>query len=178
MGGRRWVAGAALSAGWLSEPDGECVGGVGEISTERRPGRSPASPASTPARLGPAIVKTRQRRKTTGHAVVAGRNYGQGSSREHAAVAPRAKGFARIHRQNLINYGILPLVFVNLEDYDRLRKGDVLQMYDLRRALASGKEITLDFVHHYCSHSRARARRWCWRALAARREPGGGARQQ
>jgi aconitate hydratase len=96
--------------------------------------------------------RARAIRKTTGHAVVAGRNYGQGSSREHAAVAPRdlglrvvlAKGFARIHRQNLINYGILPLVFVNLEDYDRLRKGDVLQMYDLRRALASGKEITLE----------------------------------
>jgi aconitate hydratase len=96
--------------------------------------------------------RARAIRKTTGHAVVAGCNYGQGSSREHAAVAPRdlglrvvlAKGFARIHRQNLINYGILPLVFVHLEDYDQLRKGDVLHVYDLRRALASGKELTLE----------------------------------
>ena len=89
---------------------------------------------------------------TTGHAVVAGRNYGQGSSREHAAVAPRdlglrlvlAKGFARIHRQNLINYGVLPLLFVHPEDYDRLRKGDVLHVRDLRRALETGKEIMLE----------------------------------
>ena len=87
-----------------------------------------------------------------GHGVVAGRNYGQGSSREHAAAAPRslglrvvlAKSFARIHRQNLVNYGILPLTFVNEADYDRLQKGDVLRADDLRRALKSGEDITLD----------------------------------
>jgi aconitate hydratase len=98
------------------------------------------------------VERARAVRGTTGHAVVGGRNYGQGSSREHAAVAPRdlglrvvlAKGFARIHRQNLINYGVLPLVFVDLNDYDRLRKGDVLQVRDLRRALKSGKEIMLE----------------------------------
>ena len=98
------------------------------------------------------VERARAVRATTGHAVVAGRNYGQGSSREHAAVAPRdlglrvvlAKGFARIHRQNLINYGVLPLVFVDPEDYDRLRKGDVLHVRDLRRALESGKEIMLE----------------------------------
>jgi len=98
------------------------------------------------------VERARAIRNTTGHAVVAGRNYGQGSSREHAAVAPRdlglrlvlAKGFARIHRQNLINYGVLPLLFVHPEDYDRLRKGDVLQVRDLRRALKSGKEIMLE----------------------------------
>jgi aconitate hydratase len=55
-----------------------------------------------------------------------------------------AKGFARIHRQNLINYGVLPLVFVDPEDYDRLRKGDVLHLRDLHRALESGKEILLE----------------------------------
>jgi aconitate hydratase len=55
-----------------------------------------------------------------------------------------SKGFARIHRQNLINYGILPLVFVHPGDYDRLRKGDVLQLRDLHRALESGKGITLE----------------------------------
>jgi len=87
-----------------------------------------------------------------GHCVVAGRNYGQGSSREHAAVAPRnlglrivvAKSFARIHRQNLVNYGILPLAFVDEADYERLQKGDVLRADNLRRALKSGEDITLD----------------------------------
>ena len=87
-----------------------------------------------------------------GHAVVAGRNYGQGSSREHAAAAPRnlglrvvlAKSFARIHRQNLVNYGILPLTLVNAADYDRLKKDDVLRIDKLRGALKSGEDVTLD----------------------------------
>jgi aconitate hydratase len=78
--------------------------------------------------------------------VVGGENYGQGSSREHAALAPRylgirvkiAKGFARIHKANLVNFGILPLVFRNPEDYDRLSQGDRLQFPDLRNAVASG----------------------------------------
>jgi aconitate hydratase len=91
-------------------------------------------------------------RETTGHAVIAGRNYGQGSSREHAAVAPRdaglrfvlAKSFARIHRQNLINYGVLPLLFTDPADYDRLDKDETLQARGLHRALAKGNEITLD----------------------------------
>ena len=86
------------------------------------------------------------------HAVVAGRNYGQGSSREHAAVAPRnlglrvvlAKSFARIHRQNLINYGILPLIFANEADYDRLQKDDVLRVDNLRRTLKSGQDVVFD----------------------------------
>ena len=63
-----------------------------------------------------------------GHAIVGGYNYGQGSSREHAALAPRylglrvalVKDFARIHWQNFVNFGILPLTFVNVEDYDLL----------------------------------------------------------
>ncbi len=66
--------------------------------------------------------------------IVGGQNYGQGSSREHAALAPMAlgvkavivKGFARIHRSNLINFGILPLVFVNEADYDKIAQGDKL----------------------------------------------------
>jgi aconitate hydratase len=88
----------------------------------------------------------------SGHAVIAGGNYGQGSSREHAAVAPRslklrmvaAKSFARIHRQNLINYGVLPLVFADPAAYYCLRNGDVLIARDLHRALAGGGEITLE----------------------------------
>ena len=68
--------------------------------------------------------------------IVAGENYGQGSSREHAALAPRhlgvravvAKSFARIHRANLINFGILPLIFVNGADYDRIPLGAALSL--------------------------------------------------
>src|SRR6185312_5588678 len=94
----------------------------------------------------------RARSARAGHAVIAGRNYGQGSSREHAAAAPRnlglrvvlAKGFARIHRQNLVNYGILPLTFVDEADYGRLHKDDVLRAGNLRRKLKDGETITFD----------------------------------
>ena len=55
-----------------------------------------------------------------------------------------AKSFARIHRQNLINYGILPLSFVRPSDYDRLEKGDVLSVRNLRRTLGNSEEITLE----------------------------------
>ncbi len=68
--------------------------------------------------------------------IVGGANYGQGSSREHAALAPLylgvkaviVKSFARIHRQNLINAGILPLEFVNESDYDKISEGDTLEL--------------------------------------------------
>lgn len=68
--------------------------------------------------------------------IVAGKNYGQGSSREHAALAPRflgisaiiAKSFARIHSANLINFGILPLMFVNEEDYENIDENDDLEI--------------------------------------------------
>jgi aconitate hydratase len=94
----------------------------------------------------------RARSARAGHAVIAGRNYGQGSSREHAAAAPRslglrvvlAKSFARIHRQNLVNYGILPLTFADETGYDRLQKDDVLRAGNLRRALEGGEDITFD----------------------------------
>jgi aconitate hydratase len=104
------------------------------------------------ARIDPTyLARARAVRDRSGHAVIAGRNYGQGSSREHAAVAPRdlglrtvlAKSFARIHRQNLINYGVLPLIFADPADYARLEKGDVLVARDLRRTLASGHDVTL-----------------------------------
>src|SRR5699024_7502697 len=76
-----------------------------------------------------------------GHAIVGGYNYGQGSSREHAALAPRflgmhvalVKDFARIHWQNLANFGILPLTFVNEEDYDLLESGDVLELDNMKK---------------------------------------------
>jgi aconitate hydratase len=104
-------------------------------------------------RIDPTYVqRARAVRGISGHAVIAGHNYGQGSSREHAAAAPRdlglrvvlAKSFARIHRQNLINYGVLPLILAHPEDYDRLRTGDVLQARGLRRAMANGEEISLE----------------------------------
>ena len=103
-------------------------------------------------RIDPTYLKrARAVRQASGHAVIAARNYGQGSSREHAAVAPRnlglriviAKSFARIHRQNLVNYGVLPLVFADPADYDRLKKDDVLHVEDLRRTLDSGSDIKI-----------------------------------
>ncbi|MGN0606990.1 MAG: aconitate hydratase [Oscillospiraceae bacterium] len=84
--------------------------------------------------------------------IVGGSNYGQGSSREHAALAPLylgvkavlVKSFARIHRANLINAGILPLTFVNEADYDNIAQGDELVIADIRKAVSDGKtEITV-----------------------------------
>ena len=87
--------------------------------------------------------------RDTGHTIVAGTNYGQGSSREHAALAPRwlgtrvkiVKSFARIHRQNLANFGILPLTFVNDADYEAIEQGDVLQFRNLREQVKNGTEV-------------------------------------
>ncbi len=78
-----------------------------------------------------------------GGIIVGGENYGQGSSREHAAMAPMylgiqavfAKSFARIHRANLINFGILPLVFKNPSDYDQLEQGDRIVLDGLKEAV-------------------------------------------
>ena len=78
--------------------------------------------------------------------VVGGENYGQGSSREHAALAPRylgvgvklVKSFARIHKANLINFGIIPLTFADSIDYDAIGQGDKVVIPRLRQALASG----------------------------------------
>lgn len=87
--------------------------------------------------------------KFGGHIVVAGENYAQGSSREHAALAPRylgqvaviAKSYARIGWQNLINFGILPLEFVNGDHYDRIEQGDEILMEDLHQKVSNGFEI-------------------------------------
>lgn len=86
-----------------------------------------------------------------GGIIVAGSNYGQGSSREHAALAPMylgikaviAKSFARIHHANLINFGILPLQFVNEADYDAVEEGDVLRFSNLSM-LKPNEPITVD----------------------------------
>ena len=87
-----------------------------------------------------------------GHAVIGGGNYGQGSSREHAALAPRylglraviAKNFARIHGQNLVNFGIVPLEFVRDDDYGAIEQGDVVRIERLRDQLRSGMEVTVE----------------------------------
>ena len=83
-----------------------------------------------------------------GGMLVAGSNYGQGSSREHAALVPlylgiravAAKSFARIHQANLINNGILPLTFANESDYDRIDQMDELSLPDVRAAVEAGKD--------------------------------------
>jgi aconitate hydratase len=81
-----------------------------------------------------------------GHIIVGGRNYGQGSSREHAVVATRylglriviAKSFARIHYENLMNFGVLPLTFATEEDFEKLEQGATLSFSGLQSALADG----------------------------------------
>jgi aconitate hydratase len=83
--------------------------------------------------------------------LVAGHNYGQGSSREHAALVPLylgirgiiAKSFARIHMANLINSGILPLVFADEADYDRIEQGDVLEIADAPAKVDGNVEFTV-----------------------------------
>jgi aconitate hydratase len=87
--------------------------------------------------------------ESLGGMVVGGENYGQGSSREHAALAPRylgigiklVKSFARIHKANLINFGILPLTFANQADYDDLQQDAEVQIPGLRETIASGNEL-------------------------------------
>jgi aconitate hydratase len=90
-------------------------------------------------------------RDTSGHILVAGSNYGQGSSREHAAITPRFLGlqvvlaisFARIHWQNLANFGVLALQFEDASDHQRIQQGDVLSLEDIRDAITSGTEIAV-----------------------------------
>ena len=94
-----------------------------------------------------------ERAKAAGSSiVVGGSNYGQGSSREHAALVPLylgvrcviAKSFARIHAANLVNAGILPLTFANADDYDKLRQDDKLKLVNVFKGLQSGQFTLLD----------------------------------
>ncbi|MES1949593.1 aconitate hydratase [Salinisphaera sp. S4-8] len=93
------------------------------------------------------------RAKDTGdHAIIGGSNYGQGSSREHAAIAPRylglrvviAKDYARIHWQNLVNFGVLPLTFADGGDLGNLKQGTKLKISGLHEALASGDSVEVE----------------------------------
>lgn len=90
----------------------------------------------------------------TGFAVIGGNNYGQGSSREHAVIAPRslglrfviAKSYARIHRKNLINFGVLPLVFDDPKVYDTIAQGDVLKIDGVIDAVKAQSKVTVHNV--------------------------------
>ncbi|GAB2543519.1 aconitate hydratase [Gracilibacillus alcaliphilus] len=95
--------------------------------------------------------KAMKKRDNGGHMVIAGFNYGQGSSREHAALAPRylglkvvlVKDFARIHLQNLINFGILPLTFVQEEDYNLLHQRDILEFRDIHHTIQNQRQFDI-----------------------------------
>ena len=84
--------------------------------------------------------------------IVGGENYGQGSSREHAALAPMylgvkwvlAKSFARIHKANLINFGILPLTFKNPADYDKLDTNDQLRIRGVIGSLKADNSLVIE----------------------------------
>ncbi|MFN3598416.1 MAG: aconitate hydratase [Aquificaceae bacterium] len=83
--------------------------------------------------------------------IIGGENYGQGSSREHAALAPRflgvraviAKSFARIHHANLVNFGIIPLEFIDKQDYNKFSLGDEIEIPEVIERLKEGKEIVV-----------------------------------
>ena len=108
--------------------------------------------------------------KSQGSFIVAGENYGQGSSREHAAIAPRylgvraviAMSFARIHFQNLANFGILPLQFESPEDYEQVKQGDILVLQNLHERIRSGESFEL--------FNKTRERRYRVRHFLSRRQ--------
>ena len=100
-----------------------------------------------------------------GGIIVGGENYGQGSSREHAAIAPMylgikaviAKSFARIHRSNLINFGIIPLIFAEPNDYEKIEQGDILEIKNLIEGVKDNqhyevKNLTKDFIFYVKSN--------------------------
>ena len=101
--------------------------------------------------IDPTYPKRALEYQKTGSIILGGENYGQGSSREHAAIAPRylgvaavlTKSFARIHRQNLINFGILPLIFNDPADYDDIEQNDVLVLDDIREAIQKKPSVTV-----------------------------------
>jgi aconitate hydratase len=142
---------------WLKVGDNITTDDILPAGSQILPLRSnlPAISKYTYSRVDPDFVK-----RVTAHpaweeeamipegVIVGGENYGQGSSREHAALAPRflgvrvklVKSFARIHLANLINFGILPLTFENPADYGSLTQDDIMELPDVRRLLLDGAE--------------------------------------
>jgi aconitate hydratase len=94
-------------------------------------------------------TRARKQREQGQHVIVGGSNYGQGSSREHAALAPRflglaaviAKSYARIHWENLVNFGVLPLQFDEEQDYERIDRGSIFRADALREAVEHGDRV-------------------------------------
>ncbi len=101
--------------------------------------------------IEPSFPKQCKDNKSDGYSniIVAGLSYGQGSSREHAAICPMylgvkavvAKSIERIHRTNLINFGILPLIFMKPDDYQRLNAGDIVEIRDVEKAIAENSKL-------------------------------------
>jgi aconitate hydratase len=95
--------------------------------------------------------RAKEAKATGGGIIIGAENYGQGSSREHAALAPMflgiqaviAKSFARIHRSNLINFGILPLLFKDARDYEKIEQGDRLVIQDIKQSLTGDQNYTV-----------------------------------
>jgi aconitate hydratase len=122
----------------------------------------PAGPKVLPLRSNvPAIAEfvfgfvdpgfAKRAKEKNGGFIVGGENYGQGSSREHAALAPMylgikaviTKSFARIHFANLINFGIIPFTFAAGGDYEKIDQGDVLEFPDVKKCIANGEEVVI-----------------------------------
>jgi aconitate hydratase len=103
--------------------------------------------------IDPAFAENAKTIKAAGkqNIIAAGLSYGQGSSREHAAICPMylgvraviAKSFERIHAANLINFGILPLTFQNESDYDKVDQGDDLEISHIRKIVSAGENVTI-----------------------------------
>lgn len=97
------------------------------------------------------FYKRAMQTQKSGSFIVAGSNYGQGSSREHAALAPSflgikavlAKSYARIHRSNLVNFGILPLIFSNENDWKGIDRDDVLILKEIHATVKKGSDLTV-----------------------------------
>ena len=129
----------------------------------------PAISEYTFENVDPSFVK--RAKEAGGGFVVGGDNYGQGSSREHAALVFRylgvkakiAKSFARIHRSNLVNFGVIPLVFAEPEDYKNVSAGDTLQIHNIKKQISNeednisanvaGKEI--EFLNAFTGRERS-----------------------
>lgn len=143
---------------WLKLGDNITTDDILPAGSQILPLRSnlPAISEYTFSRVAPDFVKRlreqpvwEENHRLREGAIVGGENYGQGSSREHAALAPRylgvriklAKSFARIHLANLINFGILPLTFADPEDYQHLHEAMVLELPAIRERLLRGEEL-------------------------------------
>jgi aconitate hydratase len=103
------------------------------------------------SRIDETYYERAMKHQKSGSFIVGGTNYGQGSSREHAALGPRylglkaviAKSFARIHWQNLCNFGILPLTFIDPDDWEKIERDDLLLIDDIENAVKHSKRINI-----------------------------------